>query len=226
MSCVYNVSSCLFATEMLVTGVRDAAHACGLHVHVDGARLFNAATALSCPVGDIADFVDSGTFCLSKGLGAPVGSVVFGSSDMIAKARAMRKMVGGGMRQAGVIAAAGLYALDHNVTRLAEDHANARELAAGLAKVSGIRILNPEVESNIVYVQVDGSSAWSSKQSALEEQDPISAETAALTRGLEEVGIRVGGGYGAGGLRLVTHKDVTAADVAHLVETVDLVLNN
>src|SRR6185312_3793057 len=104
----------------------------GLPVHMDGARIFNAATALGVPASDIARHVDSVMFCISKGLSAPVGSVLVGSADFIKRARRNRKVLGGSMRQAGVIAAAGLYALDNMIDRLAEDHANARRLAAGL----------------------------------------------------------------------------------------------
>lgn len=126
----------------------------GLKVHVDGARLFNAAIALGVEARELAADADSVTFCLSKGLAAPVGSVICGRRDFIAEARRARKVVGGGMRQAGVLAAAGIVALTQMVERLAEDHANARRLAEGLAEIPGIRIDPARVRTNIVYFEV------------------------------------------------------------------------
>ncbi len=122
----------------------------GLAVHLDGARIFNAAIALGVPVRDLAAQVDTLQFCLSKGLGAPVGSLIVGPAAFIAEARRIRKMVGGGMRQAGVIAAAGIVALEQMVERLAEDHANARRLAEGLTAIPGIAIEPELVQTNIV----------------------------------------------------------------------------
>jgi threonine aldolase len=117
---------------------------------MDGARVFNAAVALGVPVSDLTGSVDSVTFCLSKGLGAPVGSVLCGTHEYIERAHRWRKLLGGGMRQAGILAAAGLFALEHNVERLAEDHANARRLGEGLAEIDGIEIDLAAVQSNIV----------------------------------------------------------------------------
>ncbi|MGD9310373.1 MAG: low-specificity L-threonine aldolase [Desulfosarcina sp.] len=126
----------------------------GLKLHIDGARIFNAAAALGVDVAELAAPADSVTFCLSKGLAAPVGSVVCGDADFIARARRMRKSVGGGMRQAGIIAAAGIVALENMVERLAEDHANARSLAEGLVEIKGL-MLDPEaIFTNIVYFRV------------------------------------------------------------------------
>ena len=130
------------------------ARAYGLRVHLDGARLFNAAVALGVDVKVLTADVDTLTFCLSKGLAAPIGSVVCGDRAFIAEARRARKVVGGGMRQAGVIAAAGIVALEQMVDRLAEDHANARTLAAGLAELSGIRVEDVPVRTNIVYFRI------------------------------------------------------------------------
>src|SRR5215813_13195258 len=121
-----------------IAGVAEVAHGAGVPVHLDGARLFNAAIALGRPARDFTGAVDSVTFCLSKGLGAPVGSIVCGSAAFVERARRLRKMVGGGMRQAGVLAAAGLVALERMVDRLADDHANARTLAEGLASLPGL----------------------------------------------------------------------------------------
>jgi threonine aldolase len=125
-----------------------------LRVHLDGARLFNTAVALECDPASLTEHVDSVTFCLSKGLCAPVGSVLCGSREFIHEARRQRKLLGGGMRQAGILAAAGLVALDEMVDRLAEDHTHAARLAAGLAALNGI-ILDPErVRTNIVLFQL------------------------------------------------------------------------
>ncbi len=126
----------------------------GLRIHLDGARLFNAAVALGVDVKALTADVNSLTFCLSKGLAAPVGSVVCGDRAFIAEARRARKVVGGGMRQAGVIAAAGIVALEQMVERLAEDHANARALAAGLAEIPGLQAEDVPVRTNIVYFRI------------------------------------------------------------------------
>ena len=130
------------------------ARAHGLRVHLDGARLFNAAVALGVDVKVLTADADTLTFCLSKGLAAPVGSVVCGDRAFIAEARRARKVVGGGMRQAGVIAAAGIVALEQMVDRLAEDHANAEALAAGLAELPGIQVDEVPVRTNIVYFRI------------------------------------------------------------------------
>jgi threonine aldolase len=126
----------------------------GLKIHVDGARIFNAAVALGVEAGRLLAEADSASFCLSKGLCAPVGSLVCGSAAFIAEARRNRKVLGGGMRQAGVLAAAGIVALSSMVDRLAEDHANARRLAEGLAETRGIRVAVERVRTNIVYYEV------------------------------------------------------------------------
>jgi threonine aldolase len=126
------------------------AHAVGLKVHLDGARVFNAAAALNEPVSRMTKNVDSVMFCLSKGLGAPVGSMIGGSKEFIERARVYRKMFGGGMRQVGVLAAAGLIALEKSPQRLHEDHAQAKHLAEGIAQIPGLKIDLPSVRSNIV----------------------------------------------------------------------------
>ena len=132
----------------------DRAHDAGLPVHLDGARIFNAATALGRPVAELTRKFDSVMFCLSKGLGAPVGSMLTGSREFIEKARTYRKLFGGGMRQVGVLAAAGLIALEHSPARLHEDHANARHLAEGLARLPGVRVGLRKVQTNIVIFDV------------------------------------------------------------------------
>ena len=142
-------------SEEDLSSVRAIADEHGLPVHMDGARIFNAATALGVPVSRVAAYADSITFCLSKGLGCPVGSVICGSKEFIHRAHRWRKMLGGGMRQAGVLAAAGIYALENMVERLVEDHDNAQVLAKGLADIPGIE-LAPPPQTNLVYFTVEG----------------------------------------------------------------------
>ena len=137
-----------------LAGIRDVAEKHGIPMHLDGARIFNASIKLGVEASAIARYFDSVQFCLSKGLSAPVGSVVAGSREFIAKARKYRKMLGGGMRQAGVIAAAGIVALEKMVARLADDHRNARALAEGLAVIPGIEVDLSTVETNIVVFDV------------------------------------------------------------------------
>ena len=138
-----------------ISAIAAVAHSASVPVHLDGARLFNAAVALKREAREFARDVDSVTFCVSKGLAAPVGSVICGSAAFIARARGVRKMLGGGMRQAGVIAAAGIVSLERMVNRLAEDHANARMLAEGIARLPGLRIDLASVQTNIVIFGVE-----------------------------------------------------------------------
>ena len=133
---------------------------------MDGARVFNAAAALGVPVSEIVAPVDTVMFCLSKALGAPVGSMLAGPADLIARGRLYRKRLGGGMRQAGVLAAAGLMALEETPRRLPEDHANARFLAEGLAHIPGIQVDPRKVATNIVIFDVSGTGLWSAEISA------------------------------------------------------------
>jgi threonine aldolase len=137
----------------------DAAHEHGLRVHLDGARIFNAAVALGVPAKEIAACADTVTFCLSKGLACPIGSVFCGSEEDVEEARRWRKRLGGGMRQVGVLAAAGLIALDHMVDRLADDHANARTLAEGLSELRGVRCDLSRVQTNLVFFDLDHMTA-------------------------------------------------------------------
>jgi threonine aldolase len=137
----------------------DAAHEQGLRVHLDGARIFNAAVALGVPASEIAACADTVTFCLSKGLACPVGSIFCGSEEDVEQAKRWRKRLGGGMRQVGVLAAAGLVALDHMVDRLAEDHTNARTLAEGLAELPGVTCDLRRVQTNLVYFDVESMPA-------------------------------------------------------------------
>ena len=151
--CLENTSNMaggtVYPTER-VHEICDGAHALGLKVHLDGARIFNAAVALNDNVAHMTQKCDSVMFCLSKGLGAPVGSMIVGSREFIERARVYRKMFGGGMRQVGVLAAAGLIALEKSPARLHEDHENARHLANGIAQIPGLKIDPPNVRSNIV----------------------------------------------------------------------------
>ncbi|MFC1937622.1 low-specificity L-threonine aldolase [Chloroflexota bacterium] len=141
-------------TPEYTSAMAELAHQQGLKVHLDGARIFNAAIALDVPASKLAAPADSVDFCLSKGLSAPVGSVLCGTQGFVDRARKWRKMLGGGMRQAGVLAAAGIVALDTMIERLAEDHANARLLAQGLARIPGITIEPERVQTNIVLFEL------------------------------------------------------------------------
>jgi threonine aldolase len=180
----------------------------GLRLHVDGARLFNAAAALGVSARELAAEADSVNFCLSKGLAAPVGSVICGGRDFIEQARRARKLLGGGMRQAGIIAAAGIIALEEMVDRLAEDHLRARKLAEGLAAIPGIAIDPDRVRTNIVYFDVS--------------KPGLSA--AELLRRLEREGIRMLA-TGARTIRAVTHYEVTAADIDHALSMLAKLMN-
>jgi threonine aldolase len=162
----------------------------GLATHLDGARLFNAAVALGVPAREIAHHFDSVSVCFSKGLGTPAGSALCGSRDLIARARRWRKMAGGAMRQSGVLAAAALYALDHHVQRLAEDHANARALVEGLQGLPGVTVASPQ--TNMVFVDLAPDKAID------------------VVARLAERGVLVTGLYR---LRLVTHLDVSRPQV-------------
>jgi threonine aldolase len=174
----------------------DRAHEAGLPVHLDGARIFNAATYLGRPVHEITSKFDSIQFCLSKGLGAPVGSMIVGSREFIERSRSVRKMLGGGMRQVGVLAAAGLVALEEGPKRLSIDHDNARWLAAQLAETPGISVNAAKVQTNIVIFSVK-KSGTSSAEFLKKLADkrvlavPVDAER----------------------VRMVTHLDVSRADI-------------
>lgn len=170
-----------------LSAVRDIADEHGIPVHMDGARIFNAAVMLGVPVSRLAAYADSITFCLSKGLGAPVGSVLCGTAEFIREARRKRKVLGSGMRQAGIIAAAGIYALENMVDRLAEDHENARLLAEGLAEMPGIE-LTPPPQTNLVYFTIEG---WDSRRlvKALGEQGVLCLDEGERIRWVTRYGI-------------------------------------
>jgi threonine aldolase len=180
--------------------IADGAHEIGLRVHLDGARIFNAATYLGRPVSEIAAKADTVMFCLSKGLGAPVGSMLAGTAETIADARLYRKRLGGGMRQAGVLAAAGLIALDEMPARLSEDHANARFLADAVSRIPGIQVVH-EVQTNIVIFDVAATGV----------------SGADLSARLKSRGVLMNPVRGTL-MRLVTHLDVTRADCESAAE--------
>ena len=188
--------------------VADVAHEHDLPFHVDGARLFNAAVSLKTPVSDLMEAADTVTFCLSKGLGAPVGSVLCGSRETIEEARRWVKYLGGSMRQAGIIAAAGVYALENMVERLAEDHDNARRLAKGLASIPCLEIDPERVQTNILFCHVDQS------------------HSAALAALIEAEGVKF---YDIGpelGWRFVTGYGITASDIDHALDVIDSVVRD
>lgn len=170
----------------------------GLGTHLDGARLFNAAVALNEDPARLARGFDSVSLCLSKGLGAPAGSVLCGDGDFIDRARRVRKLLGGAMRQSGVLAAFGIAALEHNIERLAEDHANARKLAAGLAAIPGLEVETEAVDTNMVFIR------------------PPVAEIDNLIAHLRGGGIVISSRTPR--IRLVTHRDISAADIDTVVD--------
>lgn len=187
--------------------VAEVAHRRQLRTHMDGARLMNAVVASGIPAHEQARGYDSVTFCLTKGLGCPVGALVAGDREFIREARRYKQLFGGAMRQAGIIAAAGLYALDHNVDRLAEDHANAKLLARGLAEIPGIALDLEHVETNMVFFDVAQTG-----RTALDVVDRLLAR-----------GVRMGA-VGRTLIRAVTHLDVSRADVERAVAVAQEVL--
>jgi threonine aldolase len=183
-----------------------AAHEAGLRVHLDGARLFNAAVAQGIDVADIAACGDTVTFCLSKGLGCPAGSVFLGDRESVDEARRWRKRLGGGMRQAGVLAAAGVVALEKMVDRLADDHANARTLAEGLAELPGVTCDLSRVETNLVYFDL-------AKMTGQEFEDEC------RKRDL------LGGATAEHRVRFVTHEGITPQDIQSALKICSDILN-
>ena len=181
----------------------------GLKVHIDGARIFNAAVYLKIPVQELVKNADSVMFCLSKGLGAPVGSMLVGTRKFIERARKYRKMLGGGLRQAGILAAAGIYALENLVERLEEDHIQARKLAQALNELSGIKIEMDSVQTNIVMVEIDNSKA--------NVQDCVKL--------LKNKGILVNS-VDERRLRFVTHRDVTPQDIDFTIQVITEIMSN
>jgi threonine aldolase len=187
--------------------LRALTRARGLALHLDGARVFNAAVALGVPAAEITAHVDSLQFCLSKGLSAPVGSIVAGSSELVAEVRRVRKTLGGGMRQAGIVAAAGIVALEQMVDRLAEDHRNARRLAEGIARIPGLAIRIDAVQTNMVLFKV------------VDPRFTLMSFIAAV----RERGVRLGE-LGRGHVRAATHAGVTRDDVDRALAAIAEVL--
>lgn len=190
--------------------VFDLAQKHGIPVHLDGARVFNAAVALGIAARKFADLSDSITFCLSKGLCAPVGSVLCGTKEFIAAARRVRKQLGGGMRQAGVLAAAGIVALEKMIDRLADDHRRARELAEGLSRIPGLALDMGMPQSNMVFLRLTGGSTQTSG-------DEIVAK-------LKQRGVMISIMPGAANFRLVTHYYIDDKAVAETIAAFQAVL--
>ncbi|MFB0555710.1 MAG: low-specificity L-threonine aldolase [Phycisphaerae bacterium] len=203
----HNRCSGFALTSEYIDSVAALAKEHGLSVHLDGARIFNAAVALGIDVKELTANVDSLSFCLSKGLSAPVGSVVCGSSEFIAEARRARKVLGGGMRQAGVIAAAGIKALEEMVDRLAEDHENARHLAEGIASISGLSIELAKVQTNIVYFELDE-----------DRMTPVRLVTELNKNGVKLLSV------GSRRLRAVTHYGISAEDIDLTIKALEEVM--
>lgn len=195
-------------TVEYTAAIAELAHGHGLMVHLDGARIFNAAVALGVPAEKLTAPVDSVGFCISKGLSAPVGSLLCGTGDFISRARKWRKMLGGGMRQVGVIAAAGIVALQTMVDRLAEDHTTARRLADGLAGIPGMGINPAEIQTNIVIFE-----------------SPETMSGPEFIQRLSEQGVKV---INRGGrtVRAVTNRMVSTADIAEALERISSVVKN
>jgi threonine aldolase len=175
----------------------------GLRMHLDGARLWNAVVASGIPAAEWARSFDSVSVCFSKGLGAPIGSALAGSREFVALARKIRKRLGGGMRQAGVVASAALYAVEHHVARLAEDHRNAQVIAQAIADTPGLRLYPPEVDTNLIWFQVE----------------PEVATASNLAAALKQRGVLVFAS-GARTLRACTHLDVSATQAERVAETI------
>ncbi len=192
--CLENTHSGGVVSPEYIADIRELADAHALALHLDGARLFNAGVALGRPPSGLAEPFDSVSICLSKGLGAPVGSVLVGSEALIARARRMRKMLGGGMRQAGIIAAGGIFALENNVDRLAQDHAHAAQIGEAVAARFGPQSCT--VQTNMVHLSLDPQ------------------RYQALAKALRAANVRVGRP------RWVLHLDVTPPDVARVCATV------
>jgi len=204
----HNLAGGSVVTRTRTEDICACAHENNLPVHLDGARIFNAATALGDSVANLARPADSVMFCLSKGLGAPVGSMLLGTRAFIDEARVIRKVLGGGMRQAGVLAAAGLIALEESPKRLPEDHANARLLAAGLVELPGVKIDPEKVVTNIVIFDVAGTG--------------LAAETVCTS--LRAQGV-LASGFGSS-IRMVTHFDVARVDIEKALKALRLILKS
>jgi len=200
----HNGSSGRALSPEQMKAMADAGHEKGLNVHVDGARIFNAAVALGVPVSKLTENVDTATFCLSKGLSCPIGSIVVGSKDFIEEADRWRKMLGSGMRQVGIVASAGLVALDSMIDRLQEDHDSARHIASRMADMKGISVDPEHIQTNIIRFGVPDHTG-----------DQIAAR-------MKEEGVYINGGDSD--LRIVTHYGVSAADYEFAIIALDKVM--
>jgi threonine aldolase len=172
-------------------------------MHLDGARLWNAVVASAIPAAEWARHFDTVSVCFSKGLGAPVGSALVGSREFVTRAKRIRKLFGGGMRQVGIIASAALYALENHVERLAEDHRNAQVIAQAIADTPGLRLTPPEVETNLIWLAVDTDLATAKEVAAALNKRTILVHAA-----------------GPQTIRMCTHLDVSAAQAERVAETV------
>jgi threonine aldolase len=186
-----------------IQAISSWAHQNGLIVHLDGARLWNASVATGIPLAEWAGNFDSVSVCFSKGLGAPIGSALAGTREFITRAKRVRKLFGGGMRQAGMAAAGALYAVEHHIDRLAEDHRNARILARAIADTPGLRLDPPEVETNLVWFEVDPELGTAKDVAAALKQRGVRVHPAARQM-----------------LRACTHMDVSAAHVERAAEVI------
>ena len=206
--CVENTHNRMGGALLDRTWLKEARNLCDEHsleLHMDGARLWNAAVAQNCSVKDLVSDVDTVSVCLSKGLGAPVGSVLVGPKDFIEKAKFARKALGGGLRQCGYLAAAGIYALDENIERLAEDHRRIRELAKGIGEIEGVTMPNIEsIQTNIVFFDV-----------------PKGLNRTLASHLKEEYNIFMGS-YGDNRLRMVTHLGINDEDVEYVVNAMKI----
>lgn len=202
--CLENTHNGKVLPPAYLQAASDLAAEHGLCTHLDGARVFNAAVKMGVEVAEITRHFDTVSFCLSKGLGAPVGSVLCGSREVIKQARRWRKVVGGGMRQAGILAAAGRYALANNVTRLAQDHEHAQMLAYALARQPALKVDTAALQTNMVFVSTAASQA------------------AALQAALKAKGILISG---RDQFRLVTHLDISRRDIERVIECIDTFFN-
>ncbi len=185
------------------------AHQSGLKTHLDGARLFNASVASGLSLKELSDPFDSVSVCLSKGLGVPLGSCLVGTKEFVAQARRARKLFGGGMRQVGIIAAAGLYALDHHIERLALDHEHAKRLAAAVRPFEFLKVMGSEPETNILIFHV--SQAWGTAQQ--------------YASALEENGVQAMA-FSASAIRMVTHLDVSSEQIEQVCKVIERIGNN
>lgn len=199
----HNMAGGIITPPEVFDEVCDNTHGAGLPVHLDGARIFNASVALGIPVAALAAKADSVMFCLSKGLGAPVGSLLVGNAELIDRARIVRKALGGGMRQAGILAAAGLIALEQGPQKLKTDHANAKYLAEGLAQIPGIKLNPAKVQTNILICNIEGTGMTSDE----------------LSRKLAERDV-LANGVGSELIRFVTHLDINREQCAQAVDVV------